>query len=58
MLITDVRIRNFGTLCLNKEVENEDVKFKTNLMISLQNAAQFYYGDIPFMVRKNLENQQ
>lgn len=47
MLITDVRIRNFGTLILNKEVENEDVKFKTNFMISLQNAVQFCCGDIP-----------
>lgn len=58
MLITDVRIRNFGTLILNKEVENEDVTFKTNLMISLQNAAQFWYGDIPFTVGKHLEDQQ
>lgn len=56
MLITDVRIRNFGTLILNKEVENEDIKFKTNFMISLQNAAQFCCGDIPFTVRRNLED--
>lgn len=58
MLITDVRIRHFGTLILNKEVKNEDVKFKTNLMVSLQNAARFCYGDTPFMGRKNLEDQQ
>lgn len=41
MSIADVRIRYFGTLILNKGVENEDVKFKANLMISLQNAAQY-----------------
>lgn len=58
MLITDIRIRHFGNLILNKDVENEEVKFKTNLTISLQNAAQFCYGDIPFMVRKNPEDGQ
>lgn len=58
MIITEVRIRHFGNLILNKEVENEDVKFKTNLTVSMQNAAQFSYGDIPFMVRKNPEDGQ
>lgn len=33
--ITNVRNRYFETLTLNKEVENEDIKFQTNLMISL-----------------------